>query len=324
MTPYTLEQSYIRFNGTSGYARHGDTISLSAERIDNFGDALGTSGDLVLQLWACESPYTGGNLSGWKLAEHPLGTLVAGSFLAQLSADVPARYPEAGDFAMVLVIAEWDGEGFNRIHDFHNYPCRDVFIHPRLEGVAAYHFTGPDEVVIDVERISNPRPPGNLSGTLSLELWVLTEPYAGGDFHGYALAGITLGPLAGGQRWQNGSYEMPMAPPPDGSYTLVLMLREWAGDVYITRDHCNFTQPVTFPMVVLQPEPAESLNTLELLQQAPPPAQSPEAPGAASPAQQRAEPAGTPHESETTPAPTRIEKLKSLVLQLWETIKRNW
>jgi hypothetical protein len=47
-------------------------------------------------------------------------------FLAPVRSSVPASLPESGDYAIVLVIAEWDGEWFNHIHDFHNYPDRDV------------------------------------------------------------------------------------------------------------------------------------------------------------------------------------------------------
>ena len=52
-------------------------------------------------------------------------------------------------------------------------------------------------MIVDVERIHNPRDPNNLSGTLSIELWALPEPYVVGDFAGNALAGVTLGSLAG-------------------------------------------------------------------------------------------------------------------------------
>lgn len=323
MTPHTVEQPYIRFNGVSRYARHGDTVSLSAERIDNYGDVSGTSGNLVLQLWACSSPYAGGNLEGWKLVEQPVGVLQAGNCLAQVTADVPAQLPEAGDFAMVLVIAEWDGGGFNRIHDFHNYPCRDAFIHPRLEGLVSYRLTGEDRVVVDVERISNPREPDNMSGTLSLELWALAEPYVGGDFHGDALAGMTLGPLAGGASWQNGTCELTMTRPPDGSYTLVLMLREWVGNGYITRDHCNFAHPVTFPIMTSDAGAAESLSTSGPRDQTPSPAQSSAHADAAADELPDAVPAA-PRESPRTPTPTRVEQLKTFAQRLWETIKRNW
>jgi hypothetical protein len=51
----------------------GSETSLFADRIDNLNDAGITSGDLVLQLWARQAPYTGGSLTGWKLAEFQPG-----------------------------------------------------------------------------------------------------------------------------------------------------------------------------------------------------------------------------------------------------------
>jgi hypothetical protein len=104
-------------------------------------------------------------LAGWKLDEFPLGILQPNHFLAPVTSDVPANYPESGDYAIVLVVAEWDGEGFSQIHDFQNYSNRDVFLHPRLEGMVGYRCVGDDHLVIDVERILNPRDSNNLSGT---------------------------------------------------------------------------------------------------------------------------------------------------------------
>jgi hypothetical protein len=132
MPPHSVENAFIQFSGNSGYSRHGDTVSLYADRIDNQYNCGFTSGSLALQLWACQAPYNGGSLTGWKLAESKLGILEANHFIAPVKADVPSHFPEHGDYAIVLVIAEWDGEDFNLIHDYHNYPCRDVFLHPRL------------------------------------------------------------------------------------------------------------------------------------------------------------------------------------------------
>jgi DNA uptake protein ComE-like DNA-binding protein len=88
-----------------------------------------------------------------------------------------------------------------------------------------------------------------LSGTLALELWALPHRYEGGGFEGFALASVTLGSLAGGARWQGGSYDLALLVPPAGTYYLVLMLREWNGSGYVTRDFSNFSQTVTFPLV---------------------------------------------------------------------------
>ena len=152
------------------------------------------------------------------------------------------------------MIAEWDGAGFNRIHDFHVYSSRDAFIHPRLEGVVGFHRVDERRMDVNVERIHNPRDVNNVSGSLSLELWALTEPYTAGDFQGHALAGMILGTLAGGASWEDSVYTMQMTPPPPGTYTLVLMLREWAGNGYVTRDHRNFDHPLTFPLVMTATE----------------------------------------------------------------------
>ena len=45
------------------------------------------------------------------------------------------------------------------------------------------------------------------------------------------------------------SYDLEIGSPPPGTYTLVLMLREWTGNGYVNRDHYNFRDRVTFPLV---------------------------------------------------------------------------
>ena len=189
---------------------------------------------------------------------------------------MPANSTESGDYAIVLVVAEWEGEGFNLIHDFQNYSHRDVFLHPRLDGMVGYRCVADDRLVVDVERIHNPRDSNNLSGTLSLELWALTEPYHAGDFAGHALAGLTLGTLAGGASWQDLSYELEINPPPAGTYSLVLMLREWAGNGYVTCDHSNFRCQVTFPLVTNRHQAGETVITDKAAEEVPKAAPFPE------------------------------------------------
>jgi hypothetical protein len=324
MTPHAIEFPYIQFNGNSGYARHGDMVSLSAERIDNLNSAGITSGNLALQLWACQAPYSGGNLAGWKLAEFPLGALQANHFLAPVKSDVPANLPESGDYAIALVIAEWDGEGFNRIHDFHNYPKRDVFLHPRFDGLTGYRSVDGGRIAVDVERIHNPRDPDNMSGTLSLELWALPEPYVRGDFAGHALAAVTLGSLAGGSTWQNCAYELEISPPPAGSYTLVLMLREWVGNGYVTRDHSSLQHRMTFPLVASASQASEPVIADAALGQFANTAQSPQQAGEPSVAA-RAAGAGPPppKDAQQTHAAQRREDVSALaILDNLKNLKR--
>ncbi len=248
MQPCTLESPSIRISGNSGYSRNGETVTLFVDRIDNVNNGTASSDELALQLWACQIPYYGGPLTDSKIAEYPLGTLQPNHYLASVKSDLPASFPESGDYAMTMVIAEWDGEGFNRIHDYHNYPCRDVFLHPGLDGPVEFQLADTQRIVVNVGRIHNPRAPNNISGTLSLELWALHEPYAGGYFSGHPLAAVTLGSLAGGESWQDCTYELEIAPPATGTYSLTLMLREWANNGYLTRDHFNLADTVTFPL----------------------------------------------------------------------------
>ena len=337
MIPHTVEYPFIRFNGNSGYSRHGDTVSLFADRIDNLNNAGITSGSLALQLWACQAPYTGGCLTGWKLAEFLLGVLQANHFLAPVKSDVPANFPEFGNYAIVLVIAELDGDGFNLIHDFQNYPVRDVFLHPRLDGLVGYRCINNGHLVVSVEHIHNPRDSNNLSGTLSLELWALAEPYVVGDFSGHALAGVTLGTLPGGASWQDCSYDLEITPPPSGPYTLVLMLREWTGNGYVTRDHSNFKDRVTFPLPTTPLPPlSETVTTDDAHVEVLDTAQSLEpvtvvtAAGqigrtgheTESPSPKDAERAGTAQESEYISVSTLLANIKSFTQWVLEKIKQ--
>jgi hypothetical protein len=337
MPPSTVEHPYIRINGNSGYSRHGDMISLFVDRIDNLNVADITSGDLALQLWACGGPYSGGVLTGWKLAEHPLGPLQASHYLAPVRADVLADFPESGDYAISLVIAEWDGEGYNRIHDFHNYPSRDLFLHPRLKGSVEHYCVDATRVVVQVERIENPREPDNLSGTLALELWVLPEHYAGGAFAGHALAAVTLGALSGGGSWQECSYDLEMSPPPAGTYALVLMLREWVGSGYVTRDHFNLADEVTFPILTTVPATGETAVADVSPDQetgqggTPGPAAGTALAGAVGGAEQKAEPAAAKDIHPAPPAPATqsayvqvmLENLKSVLKRTFAWLKKN-
>ena len=322
MPPHTVENAFIQIKGNSGYSRHGDTVSLFADRIDNLSTSGFTSSSLALQLWACQSPYNGGSLTGCKFAELPLGILKSNHFIAPVRSDVPAYFPESGDYAIVLVIAEWDGEGFNFVHDFQNYPDRDVFFHPRLEGLVGYRLLDHDRLVVDVECIHNPRNPDNTSGTLSLELWALSEPYVTGDFSGHALAGITLGTVRGGERMHNSSYALAISPPSTGSYTLVLMLREWTGSGYITRDHTSFRDPVTFPLVTPALLSSEAVTAYSDDEEARNAAQSPDAVPVATGAGHTKDKAESPFTKQTERAGTAKENKGISVTALIATVER--
>lgn len=111
-----------------------------------------------------------------------------------------------------------------------------------LSGLNGYFIHG-DRVILSASEIVNHRHADNISGSLSLELWALDRPYFGGDFDGVALAGVQIGRVQGQHLLVNGQYDLPFTAPGAGTWTLTLMLREWEGQGFVTRDHVQFAQP---------------------------------------------------------------------------------
>jgi DNA uptake protein ComE-like DNA-binding protein len=144
---------------------------------------------------------------------------------------------------MVLVLASGAPGSFDQVHDFANYPDRQRFITPHLEGSVGYRVEDA-EVVLGAERIRSPRAEGNLSGSLRMELWALKGAYSGGSLDGVALGALELGRLGGQNTFESIEARVPFAPPPVGEWQVVLTLREWVdGAGFVTRDHCNFAVP---------------------------------------------------------------------------------
>jgi hypothetical protein len=100
-----------------------------------------------------------------------------------------------------------------------------------------------NRVVINIEEIASRRDQGDISGTLSIELWALTQPYEGGGFSGTALAGTQIGELYGQHFLANCRYDLLLQEPPAGTWYLTLMLREWTDAGFVTRDYVDFTLP---------------------------------------------------------------------------------
>jgi hypothetical protein len=104
-----LSAQQIAMSGTLGYERFGNFVTLSASRIDNFRVSGSISGTLSLQLWATNTPYYGGTLSGYKLAEINLGQLWGGNYFGNISQMVNLFEPPTGYYNMILILGEWNG-----------------------------------------------------------------------------------------------------------------------------------------------------------------------------------------------------------------------
>jgi DNA uptake protein ComE-like DNA-binding protein len=241
----SMRPGAVKLGASHGYRFNGDLVSLNAELAVSH-DAHDQRGQWALQLWACETPYDGGSLSGIKVAEAPVAlSLEPGDQHPALPAATPARVPAGQrEYSMVLVLASGSAGAFDQVHDFANYPARERFAVPHFEGAVGYRIED-DMLVVSVERVRNPRSDDNLTGTLALELWALTAPYTGDAIEatGVRLAETQLERIAGQNAQDQVEYAMPFTEPPADRSQLVLMLREWTALGYETRDFCNFAAP---------------------------------------------------------------------------------
>lgn len=235
-----------------GYAFDGDQVSLYAE-IRVLDPMAASSLRWVPQLWAGDT----------LVASADCGTLQTDAFgIAQVQATVDALLPAGTEeHALTLALACDDGSGLRRC-DSASYPRSERFNLPRLDGSVSYALAT-DHTVISVDGISNPRAADNLSGSLVLELWALPEPYRGGAFSGILIGSDYVGELAGQAQWTQLSARLPACELPAGRWHLTLMLREWVGNNYLTRDYRGFSLTVDGPLpapptvVTAAPAPAE-------------------------------------------------------------------
>jgi DNA uptake protein ComE-like DNA-binding protein len=234
-----------RLSGPHGYRFEGDTVHLNAmfALLDPFAHEC----SWALQLWACPAvPASVGEISGQIVAEvslPPMGELA--DEIEHFDVTAVAQPPAgSGEHVMVIVLASGRRGAFDDIHDFAVYPRRQAFAQPRLSGNVGYRIDG-DQVQLSVERVENSRDAANVSGTLSLELWALPAPFAGGRLEGHHLAGVEIGSVDGQNFLALQPIDLRFTPPPAGIWQIVLMLREWTAAGFVTRDFANFAVPYT-------------------------------------------------------------------------------
>ena len=254
MNTQSVTQTLARLGASHGYRFDGDVVFLNASFLADASADAGRSWRLRL--------VAGDIRSGHVIAEAPLPPLseLTGA-VENFEAAVPAQPPAARGFhELSLVLLSRDAAGTETVHDHATYTARQAFAQPRLCGPLGLWFESDTELVLDLDRVSNPRADNNLSGTLSVEVWALENAYAGGAFAGQPVAGAILGSLAGGQAWTPGALHLHAAKPAASSH-LVVMLREWNGSAYVTRDFVNFAPaPVAAPAVAAPPTTAASTS----------------------------------------------------------------
>jgi DNA uptake protein ComE-like DNA-binding protein len=246
--------SLAQLSGPHGYRFDSDTLHLNA--MFALLDPAAHDRSWVLQLWACASaPACAQDLAGHIVAEvalPPMGELADEVEHFEVSA---LAWPPAGanEHTMVLVLASNRTGELNEVHDLAVYPIKQRFIQPRMSGIVGYRIDG-SRVQIQAERVENPRDATNRSGTLSLELWALSELFSGGHFQGHHLAGAEIGSVNGQRELRLQPMDLTFTTPPTGNWQIVLMLREWTTEGFVTRDFANF--PIRFISAPVEHEAA--------------------------------------------------------------------
>lgn len=221
---------------THGYCFDVDSVQINAEL--SFSDAaLSAASQWALQLWSSVSGFPDQQLAGVKVAELAVYPAAGYQSLAATVAAMPPAGTDEQEMALALVC--WGDNGLPMVADLAIYPVAESFVQPKLVGNVTCALAD-GMATLTVDAIENPRAEGNLSGTLSLELWALDAPYAGGSWQGIPVASMVLGVLAGGEKLSDCNFVVPAAAP-EGPGVLTLMLREWGPAGYVTRDFCNLS-----------------------------------------------------------------------------------
>jgi hypothetical protein len=250
--PSTVTLLAAGLGANHGYTIDGDSVHLHADLIV-YDLAAAVSNSWSLQLWACDEAFSGGAVRGHPVAEVGIGSLADFTATPSPLHATTAFHPPGGGgtFTMVLLLVTIPGE----IHGYANYSCPETFLLPRLRGHVGYKIQG-RRITLEVAAIENPRDESNLTGTLALEVWALPLAYSGGHFNGSPLAAAVLGTLAGRSEWNPPPLNLAFKAPPDGTWHFCLMLREWTGTGYTTRDYTSFREPVAYTAV--SPEAGET------------------------------------------------------------------
>lgn len=108
-------------------------------------------------------------------------------------------------------------------------------------------------ILISLDGIESLRNLGNLSGTLSLEMWALNAPLKGVEFEGFQLAATQIGELHGQHLLPDCRYDLIFTQPPVGTWVFALMLREWDEGAFVVRDWVNFDIPYVVDVEPIDP-----------------------------------------------------------------------
>lgn len=94
-----------KFIGTVGYTTSGTSMQMRAEKISH--NFRGTTGTLMMILWACSNPISNGQWTGYKLAEARLDPLEQGYSYTNVVKTVEGTKPPSGYYYMILQLKSY-------------------------------------------------------------------------------------------------------------------------------------------------------------------------------------------------------------------------
>ena len=206
------------------------------------------TGTIMVRLWATDSPYNGGTLSGKVLAEYKLEGLNAGSYYSPVSKTIRTTLPATKrHYFLVLTIAEYSSGGYG-ITDYRNFE-NSVLLGPAklftLAGPWSYSYSGEGGYLdIQVAKISHNRT--GSTGTLKLAVWATDAPYRGGGIEGYQLGFVTKTALKPGYSYSAVKNRAKFKRPPSGTYYITLVLSEFSGSDYRIVDYLGASKTMSF------------------------------------------------------------------------------
>jgi len=238
------------------------TVQLDVAEIQN-NSSTNTTGTLRLELWLTTTPFTGGSINGYRVATYQVsgssnGELGPNQYFSSIAATVPlSGLPGSGTYDVALLVTEYSNSCGASDHF-----CLDTYgMFPssftiggggntggngNISIVGSYAYSANaslSSAQLQVAEILNSSATYK-TGTLRLELWLTTTPYAGGLITGnriasYQITGSSNGTLGPNQDFSNINVSVPLGDlPGPGTYDATLIVSEYTNSCGTTDGYC--------------------------------------------------------------------------------------
>ncbi len=208
----------------SGIDWTSDTVDIQVAKVANTASSV-TSGSLEIQLWFSTSPYSGGSLTGYKVASFPLpasctigqAQLAAGQGCSSInSGTISATPPPPGTYYAVLALEEYSStcttnggyciDNGIQLQNQETVPTQTgggggsggsggssgTYGNAQLTGNISFNNIDWTANTADLQ-VAGITDTGNVTtGTLELEVWYTTTPYSSGTINGHKVASYRL------------------------------------------------------------------------------------------------------------------------------------